>query len=167
MEHVRIFISAVSREFAAYRDVLRGHLTRPNVTVHVQEDFIHGGVPTLDKLDRYIKQCDAVIHLVGDMTGAAAKRASIDYMIDSYPDFADKLPDLKAAFEGVLDLSYTQWEAYLAIYHAKDLLVAVPLPGAPREPSTYVKSAEQEAAQTAHLQRLRLHERHPVPFKDA
>ena len=71
---VQIFISAVSREFASYRDVLRSYLARPNVTVHIQEDFIAGGLPTLDKLDRYIKECDAVIHFVGDMTGGGAAR---------------------------------------------------------------------------------------------
>src|SRR5689334_284200 len=123
MVHVRIFISSVSREFGSYRDLLRGYLQRPNVTVHIQEDFIAGRVPTLDKLDRYIKECDAVIHLVGDMTGAMAQRVSIDHIVDCYPDFAKKLPDLTPAFDGALDVSYTQWEAYLAIYHKKELLV--------------------------------------------
>ncbi len=166
MAHVRIFISAVSREFAGYRDLLRGYLQRPNVTVHIQEDFIAGGLPTLDKLDRYIKECDAVIHLVGDMTGAMAQPASLEHIIDCYPEFPNKLPDLTPAFKGALDVSYTQWEAYLAIYHKKELLVAVPMPGAPREASTYVKSGEQEAAQQAHLKRLERYERFPVRFKD-
>src|ERR1700730_3228780 len=111
MVHVRIFISAVSREFSGYRDLLRSYLARPNVTVHIQEDFIAGGLPTLDKLDRYIKECDAVIHLVGDMTGAMAQRASIEHIIDRYPDFHQELPDLRPAFDGALDVSYTQWEA--------------------------------------------------------
>jgi tetratricopeptide (TPR) repeat protein len=166
MAHVHIFISAVSREFAGYRDLLRGYLQRPNVTVHIQEDFIAGGLPTLDKLDRYIKECDAVIHLVGDMTGAMAQPASLEHIIDCYPEFPNKLPDLTPAFKGALDVSYTQWEAYLAIYHKKELLVAVPIPGAPREASTYVKSGEQEAAQQAHLKRLERYERFPVSFKD-
>jgi hypothetical protein len=143
MVHVRIFISAVSREFASDRDVLRSYLARPNVTVHIQEDFIAGGLPTLDKLDRYIMECDAVIHLVGDMTGAAAQPASLDHIIDCYPDLTDKLPDLTPALDGALDLSYTQWEAYLAIYHKKELLVAVPVPSAPREPSTiFIRSGK-------------------------
>jgi hypothetical protein len=166
MAHVRIFISAVSREFASYRDLLRSYLARPNVTVHIQEDFIAGGLPTLDKLDRYIKECDAIVHLVGDMTGAMARPASLQHIIDCYPDLIEKLPELKPAFDGVLDLSYTQWEAYLAIYHKKDLLVAVPAVSAPREASTYIKSADQQAAQHAHLLRLKRYERFPVTFKD-
>ena len=73
MAHVQIFLSTVSAEFRSYRDALRRDLDRPNVTVKVQEDFIATGTETLDKLDEYIRQCDAVIHLVGDMTGALAQ----------------------------------------------------------------------------------------------
>ena len=73
MAHVRIFLSTVSAEFRSYRDALRHYLDRPNVTVKVQEDFIVTGTETLDILDEYIRQCDVVIHLVGDMTGAMAQ----------------------------------------------------------------------------------------------
>jgi hypothetical protein len=51
----------------------RRDLTRHNVEVKVQEDFKDYGGVTLDQLDLYIKACDAVVHLIGDMTGAAAK----------------------------------------------------------------------------------------------
>src|SRR5262249_52014074 len=98
MVHVRIFISSVSREFASYRDLLCSYLHRPNVTVHIQEHFITAGLPTVDLLDRYIKECDAVIHLVGDMTGAMARPTSVERIIDLYPDFPQKLPDLMPAF---------------------------------------------------------------------
>lgn len=72
MARVQIFLSTVSAEFRSYRDKLREKLTRPNVSVAVPEDFIVTGTPTLDMLDDYIRQCDAVIHLVGDMKGASA-----------------------------------------------------------------------------------------------
>ena len=36
---VKIFLSAVSNEFLAYREQLRTDLTRHNVEVKVQEDF--------------------------------------------------------------------------------------------------------------------------------
>ena len=65
MAHVRIFLSAVSSEFRSYRDRLAEKLVRPNLSVHVQEDFIAAGTETLDKLDDYIQSCDVVIHLVG------------------------------------------------------------------------------------------------------
>jgi Domain of unknown function (DUF4062) len=69
-EPVRVFLSTVSNEFGDYRDQLRSKLTRHNVEVKIQEDFKDLGGVTLDKLDVYIKACDAVVHLVGDMTGA-------------------------------------------------------------------------------------------------
>jgi hypothetical protein len=49
------------------------------------------GTVTLDKLDLYIKPCDAVVHLVGDMTGAAAKPESTAAILKKYPDLPDKL----------------------------------------------------------------------------
>jgi hypothetical protein len=68
---VKIFLSIVSDEFRTYRDALRTDLTRHNVEVKVQEDFKDLGGDTLDKLDTYIAHCDAVVHLIGDMTGSA------------------------------------------------------------------------------------------------
>ena len=47
MAHVKqIFLSTVTKEFKSYRDELRGQLTRFNVGVAVQEDFIAGGGTT-------------------------------------------------------------------------------------------------------------------------
>jgi hypothetical protein len=40
-------------------------LKRPHADVHVQVDFIPSGTETLDKLDGYIAQFSAVIHLAG------------------------------------------------------------------------------------------------------
>src|SRR5580704_8510085 len=94
---VRIFLSTVSDEFRAYRDQLRHDLTRPNVEVKVQEDFKDLGTVTLDKLDVYIANCDAVVHLVGDMTGAAAKPESTESVLGKYPDLPDRLPPLRSA----------------------------------------------------------------------
>jgi hypothetical protein len=52
MAHVKqIFLSTVTKEFKRYRDELRGQLTRFNVSVAVQEDFIASGGTTLLKLD--------------------------------------------------------------------------------------------------------------------
>ena len=74
---VTVFLSTVSDEFRPYRDLLRADLERHNVHVKVQEDFKNLGGDTLDKLDVYIAHCDAVVHLVGDMTGSTPRtRAS-------------------------------------------------------------------------------------------
>jgi hypothetical protein len=68
-----LFLSKVSAEFGSYRERLRHGLTRPNVELKVQEDFIVSGNETLAMLDDYIKGCDGVIHLVGDMTGLTGR----------------------------------------------------------------------------------------------
>jgi len=89
---VQIFLSTVTAEFRSYRDRLRRDLTRPNVSVAVQEDFIVTGTETLDMLDDYIRQCDAIIHLVGDMTGAPAQAPSLAAIRQRYPDLGERLP---------------------------------------------------------------------------
>ena len=129
---VRIFLSTVSDEFRDYRDQLRHDLTRHNVEVKVQGDFKDLGTVTLDKLDVYITNCDAVVHLVGDMTGAAAKPESTKSMLAKYPNLPDKLPPLRQPLADGLAISYTQWEAWLALYHDKRLVIAKAHDAAPR-----------------------------------
>src|SRR3954468_2176151 len=150
---VRIFLSTVSDEFRAYRDQLHSDLTRHNVEVKVQEDFKDYGGVTLDKLDLYISHCDAVVHLVGDMTGADANSASVQAIRAKYPDLAGKLPPLGDAFDEGAAISYTQWEAWLALYHGKVLLIAKADDAAPRGPN-YAPTDGSRTAQQAHLARL-------------
>ena len=99
MATVKIFLSTVSSEFRSYRDALRHDLDRHNVTVKVQEDFITTGTETLDMLDSYVQECDAVIHLVGDMIGALAQAPSVAAIRKRYPDFAKGLPFLSPFLE--------------------------------------------------------------------
>lgn len=154
MKQVQIFLSTVSSEFKSYRDALSADLKRPNVTVEVQETFIATGTLTLDKLDDYIKACDVVIHLVGDMTGADAHPAAIASIRSRYPDLKSWPLELRGALEsGVPSLSYTQWEAYLAIYHGRPLIIATPEERAPRDGKFMVDAAQQQA-QARHLERL-------------
>jgi tetratricopeptide (TPR) repeat protein len=157
---VRIFLSTVSDEFGAYRDQLRGDLTRHNVEVKVQEDFKDYGGVTLDKLDLYIGSCDAVVHLVGDMSGSEAKSASVASILAKYPDLVEKLPPLRQPLERGLGISYTQWESWLALYHGKALLIAKADAAAPRGPR-YSPTPASRAAQATHLERLRGVERYP------
>jgi Domain of unknown function (DUF4062) len=67
---IKLFLSCVSDEFGGCRNALRKALTRPNVEVKIQEDFKALGGDTLEKLEEYIEQCEAVVHFVGDMTGS-------------------------------------------------------------------------------------------------
>jgi hypothetical protein len=165
---VQIFLSTVSAEFQSYQDALRGDLDRPNVTVKVQEDFIATGRETLDKLDTYIRECNAVIHLVGDMTGALAQPPSVAVIRQRYPNFDIRLPILSPFLQpGAPALSYTQWEAWLALYHGKVLIIAVPEQGAKRD-ERYHFDEKQRAAQQAHLTRLASVERYPeIRFANA
>jgi tetratricopeptide (TPR) repeat protein len=157
---VRIFLSTVSDEFRAYRDALRSDLTRHNVEVKVQEDFKDLGGDTLDKLDVYIAHGDAVVHLVGDMTGSAPPELPLRALRNKYPDLADKLPPLGEALRSDVSLSYTQWEAWLALYHDKRLFIAKAAHGAERGPS-YAPTEASRAAQAGHLAGLRKAGRYP------
>src|SRR5262245_14930187 len=159
---VRIFLSTVSDEFRAYREALRHELTRPNVEVKIQEDFKDLGKGTLDNLDGYIAQCDAVVHLVGGMTGSAPPELSLRALRKKYPDLADKLPPLNVALRGGVSLSYTQWEAWLALYHDKRLFVAKAADGAERGPR-YAPTDASRAAQALHLAGLSKLDLHPGP----
>jgi Domain of unknown function (DUF4062) len=153
---VKIFLSTVSDEFRAYRDWLRKDLTRHNVEVKVQEDFKDLGRGTLDELDVYIAQCDAVVHLVGHMTGAAPGARDVSALFVKYPNLTRDLPPLGNG-EGV---SYTQWEAWLAVYHRKELYIVEAGESAERGPK-YAATGASRAAQTAHLKRLREAKRYP------
>src|SRR5262245_43279200 len=52
-------------------------------------------------------------------------------------------------------ISYTQWEAYLAVYHGKRLFIAEATRDATREPATYRREPQQMTSQQAHRERLR------------
>jgi hypothetical protein len=157
---VQLFLSTVSAEFLCYRECLRQRLTRPNVEMKVQEDFIVTGNETLEMLDEYIKGCDGVIHLVGDMTGSLAKAPSLTAIKQCYPDLATRLPLAEFLQPDGPSLPYTQWEAWLALLHKKKLFIATPTPEAARD-AGYLQDPAQQALQQAHLKRLRAVCRYP------
>jgi hypothetical protein len=157
---ISVFLSTVSDEFRAYRDQLKGDLTRHNVAVKVQEDFKDLGKETLAKLDTYIANCDAVVHLVGDMTGAAPSDMERQAFMREHPDLAQRLPTLGEALRDDAPISYTQWEAWLALYHRKLLLIARARKTARRGPN-FMRTGVSSAAQAAHLERLKACGRFP------
>ncbi|RTL68331.1 MAG: hypothetical protein EKK41_15760 [Hyphomicrobiales bacterium] len=157
---MRIFLSAVTDEFCDYRDQLASDLTRHNVDVKVQEDFKDSGTVLLEKLDLYIANCDAVVHLVGDMTGSTAGPESTQAILVKYPDLTERFQPLRDALNGGAPISNTQWEAWLALYHGKALLIAQAAPSAERGPA-YAPTAEMRVAQEQHLARLRAIGRYP------
>ncbi len=160
MPGYNIFLSAVTAEFGSYRNKLRQDLTGHIDSVMVQEDLIVTGTETLDMLDVHIRKCNLAVHLVGDMLGALAKEPSLEVIRQHYPKMGEKLPQLAPFLKpGAPALSYTQWEAWLALYHDKPLIIAAPKDGAPRD-KPYKLIQEERAAQQAHLQRLEKHARY-------
>src|SRR6266511_2508691 len=157
---VKIFLSTVSDEFRTYRDALRSDLTRHNVEVKVQEDFKDLGGDTLDKLDVYIAHCDAVVHLVGNMTGSAPGEPALRALLKKYPDLTGKLPPLCEALRDGISISYTQWEAWLALYHDKRLFIAEAADNTERGP-IYAPTAGSRASQAGHLARIKQTGRYP------
>jgi hypothetical protein len=157
---VKIFLSAVSSEFGPYRDELRADLTRQNVEVKVQEDFKDLGGLTLDKLDAYIVQCDGVIHLVGEMTGAMPFKVDRSALTAKYHDLAATLPTLYERLQNPDGVSYTQWEAWLALYHGKLLFIALADKTAPRA-GEFAPTQASRDAQARHLSCLQRAGRFP------
>ncbi len=152
--HRSLFLSIVSNEFRSYRDLLAIDLKRPNLDVKVQEDFITTGGTTLEKLDQYIRHCNAVIHLIGSATGAVPQPIEVAALLERYADFVKKLPVLADEFGKFPHrLSYTQWEAYLAIYHLRKLFIYRPTADAPRD-DAFRKDAEEEGLQHRHYERI-------------
>jgi tetratricopeptide (TPR) repeat protein len=157
---ISVFLSTVSDEFRAYRDQLVHDLTRHNVAVKVQEDFKDLGGSMLDKLDAYVAHCDAIVHLVGDMCGATADESQQQALVAKYADLPNKLPPLCEALKNGFRPSYTQWEAWLALYHGKPLLIAKAKTTALRGPK-YMPDHATRAAQVEHLHRLKAFHRYP------
>ncbi|MFM7641510.1 MAG: NB-ARC domain-containing protein, partial [Cyanobium sp.] len=158
MPRVQLFLSAVSAEFSGYRERLDALLDRNNVEIKEQRSFIVTGDETLEMLDRYIQACDGVIHLVGDMSGAMAMAPSVAAIAQRYPELARRFPLGEFLQPDGPSLSYTQWEAWLALLHGKPLFIATPKEGAPRD-ELYRQEASQKVLQQAHLERLNQVER--------
>ncbi len=159
---VRLFLSCVSDEFGACRDALRHALTRPNVEVKVQEDFKALGGDTLSMLEAYVGQCEAVVHFVGEMTGSAPAASSVDDLLARRPGFEAALAKKGMAREAIEALSYTQWEAWLAISFGRDLMIVQPAAGVDRGPR-FAPTGASRAWQAEHLKRLKAVNRYPGP----
>jgi hypothetical protein len=154
----KLFLSAVSSEFESYRQLLAGDLKRPTLDVAVQEDFIVSGGSTLQKLDDYIRACDGVVHVIGKATGATVEVVAVRSLLERYPDFAERLPPLTDSLKQPdPGFSYTQWEAYLAIYHKRPIFIYRPNDfelkelTCPRE-ARFVYDEAQDKSQQEHYQ---------------
>jgi len=162
----KIFLSCVTNEFLPHRKLLTDDLSLPHVKVQVQEDFIQGGGSTLEKLDQYIKDCAAVIHLVGSATGSSPRSTEVAGLQKRYPDLAKRIPCLKETLDtNPTSLSFTQWEAWLAIYHNVPVYIYRAEAGTVRAPG-FVEDPKQRQLQDQHWNRFRTHGKDWTTFRE-
>ena len=152
----QLFLSAVSVEFRLCREMLRTALTGPDMPWKVaeQSDFAVGGSTLLEKLDRYIGESRAVIHLVGEALGALAVPLEVEAFLQARPTFLARFPRFRNAIGDGHALSYTQWEALMALDHGVALFVYFPDEQFMDRQPGFVTIAADVIAQQAHLQRL-------------
>jgi hypothetical protein len=155
-----VFLSAVSREFGDLRTRLARLLQRTNrVHVRHQDDFVERGVVTLQRLQEEIEASDVVLHVLGANPGAVPPLEQVTALLQRLPDFATRFPKV-AALARHGQVSYTQWEAWLALYFGKRLccyqVQEQPLPTDAQSPPN-----PSQAAQSNHVVRLRQHEHYP------
>ncbi len=151
----RVFVSCVSDEFEkpeapfpGFRGQLRRYLTAAECEVKVQEDFRQEGTfDTVQKLDGYIRTCAAVLHLVGERPGAVANAKAVADYLAAEPTFLANHPELRASLGDFSGITYTQWEAFIALHHGIPLFVYATTKG--------------DTAQATHLKRLRTARKYP------
>jgi|GEM_PF-1649588 len=153
----RIFISAVTDEFEAanarfanLRTRLSGYLRRADCDVKTQEDFRQFSSGTLDKLDKYVSTCAAVLHLVGNVLGYVPDKREVEEFLAKNGGLLLKIPEFEKERGDIFALSYTQWEAIIAMCRGIPLYV-------------YATSHE-DPRQQKHLQRLRAMGRYAESF---
>jgi tetratricopeptide (TPR) repeat protein len=169
MANVKLFLSCVTDEFGDDRDELRRALTRPNVEIKIQEDFQAMGGDTLALLEAYVESCDVVVHFIGDMAGSTPKPSSVDDLLKRRPELAARLAEKGMDRRALGRLTYTQWEAWLAIGFNRDgakqnLVIVAPAIGLKRS-LAFAPTDAMRASQADHLKWLRAINFYPAkPF---
>ena len=138
----RVFVSCVcddfeepSAPFPGLRTRLQDYLVRADCDVKIQDDLRRAGdVDTLEQLDGYIRRCAAVVHLVGARSGPIASQKAVADYIAAETDFLIMHAGVRATLGDCTNLTYTQWEAYIALHHGVPLFVYVTEQGAVSQP---------------------------------
>jgi tetratricopeptide (TPR) repeat protein len=135
MAEFRVFLSAVSSEFGSARDTLAASLRSRDLLLRVQSDFRQEAAAdtTLRKLHDYIRDCSAVVCIIGERSGAMPPPAS------AMP-FAHMLPS------GLTEASYTQWEFFFARHYQRRLSLYIAEGWAPDKPASAGDRPELQAA---------------------
>jgi tetratricopeptide (TPR) repeat protein len=123
-------------------------------------------------LQEYIEGCDVVVHFAGDMAGSAPAPSSVDDLLRRRPELAARLAEKGMDREALGRLTYTQWEAWLAIGFNKDgaernLVIVAPAFGVKRG-AKFAPDEASRASQADHLARLKAIDFYPAkPFTSA
>src|SRR5277367_3198275 len=152
----RVFLSAVTSEFGKARDEIASDLRGRALEVKVQRDFRQEATTetTLQKLDHYLRGCNAVVHVAGKRSGA-------------FPGEGEAKPLLHVLPPGVTRASYTQFEFYLARHYARPFYVYIAKDDyVPDRPQS--STADDDAAlQAQHIARLETLDRSYFSTTDA
>lgn len=103
-----IFISRVSGEFGKVTAELAKDLRAKGMIGKLQVDFRQepDAETTLDKLEKYVREADAVVALIGQRSGSYPPAAAAE-------KWAHVLPS------GIERSTYTQWEVHFARFHGR------------------------------------------------
>ena len=110
---VHVFFSRVSDEFGTFDVGLRSKLSELHNTSLKTPSDIEGyesGYATLDKLWDFVRNADAIIHLVGNELGYRAPELMADEFLQRKPELRSWLVEKNLPYQS---WSYTQWEVFL------------------------------------------------------
>jgi len=119
--------------------------------------------------------CDAVIHLIGQQTSATARPRVNPPSTTSLQRHSDFGVIVGLKEDELRTLSYTQWQAWLALYHRKTkrpdlrlIIVAKPTAAfAPDDPADVITAAQQQESQHWHEKELQKRGRYSeIDFED-
>ncbi len=157
-----VFISCVTGEFGAYRVELARYLQRAGIRAVFQETFGVSDVDTIQKLDQEIQGCDAIVHFLGEGVGSIGRADAKQKFLtaeDKEGTFTNRMTPF-GDFR-TLDLSYTQWEVFLAEYRGKTIFAyqaALQLSdGHPKKGPYYAKDWPEFSANPGDPERLNAH----------
>ena len=152
----RIFISVANDEHKTFRAQLRDLLTRTKFfEVEVQPDFPHPTPDTVRKLDTLIAPCDLLIHIVGRAPGSRANGEAVLDFFEHTPQatFLSNQTKARTVLGDFSQLTYFQWEPWLALHRGIDVLVY----GEPDH-------AAKDHPQRGHLDALYIARKHAEPL---
>src|SRR5215470_12408094 len=113
-DEFRIFLSAVTSEFGKARDAVAADLRSREALLRVQSDFRQeaGADTTLRKLHNYIRDCSAVVCIIGKRSGALPPAKATEPFVHMLPG-------------GIAKASYTQWEFFFARHFRRRLSIYI------------------------------------------